>query len=71
MKAFGLWTSFQTSARSLKGNFALATTSLVAVKDFQVYLLPNQEANPYFVSLQEIIFFCFLAFSLTLVLEQL
>lgn len=61
MKASGLWT-FQTSAGSLKCNFALATNILVAIKDFQVYLLPNQKANLCFVSLLEF-FFLFLNLS--------
>lgn len=65
MKAFVLWTSFQISTGSLKSNFALATTFLVAIKDFQVYLLPYQEANPCLVSLQEH-FFLFSSFLIDL-----
>lgn len=50
MKVFGLWHSFHTSAGSLKSNFSLAATFLVAIKDFQVHFLSKQGANPSFVA---------------------
>lgn len=45
MKAFGLWNSLHTSAESLKSNFSSAASFLVAIKDFQVHLLPNQKCS--------------------------
>jgi len=44
MKAFGRWNSLHTS-QSLKSNFCLAATFLVAVKDFHVHVLPSQKCS--------------------------